>query len=343
MKSNYFLIYIVAFFLTWGCTSETANKGEANGSNGEGPITHQLDTAVGYCFQLFEENLIEAVEIGIDGNKITGEGRRVYPSIQATYYLRFEGILNGNSAEMEIYATNARDSKKTLNHRETWEIGEEVLKVKNRKIENVEGDYTFYRVACQTQRNEDSTLYDSFDGFNEDGYAVVSKNGKYGVLNKNNELTVPLFYRDLGVISEGTVIFFDEHIGMYGLLDATNGEMLVEPKYLEMMRFSEGLAAFLTEEGKWGFMNRDLEVVIKPQFFNVNFFKPDPYRKAFNEGLANVETEPGIWNYIDKTGDVVIAGDFFHTKPFENGEASVYKDNKWYFINKGGKCVKNCD
>ena len=217
------------------------------------------------------------------------------------------------------------------------------MKIKNRKIEGLEGDYQFYRVMCQTQPNKDTNRYDSFGGFNEEGYAVVSKKGKFGVLNKNKELSVPLSYRDLGVIREGAVSFFDEHIGLYGLLDATNGKLLVEPQYIEIMAFSEGLAAVLTADGMWGFLNRDLEMAIEPKFVNVNFFKPDPYRNAFNEGLANVETEPGKWNYIDKTGQIVINGDFSYTKGFKNEEAEVYKDGKWYFINKGGNCSKNCD
>lgn len=341
MKSNYFVIYTVAFFLAWSCTSEESTTGVSN--DGNGPITHTLDTSVGYCFQLFENGLAEGVEIEIKGNKIIGAGRRVYLSSQTTYNLKVEGILSGNTAEVDIYATDPRKVEKAFSHRETWEVGEDFLKVKNRKIKNLEGDYQFYRVMCQTQPNKDTTRYDSFGGFGENEYAVVSKNGKFGVVNKNNELTVPLFYRDLGAISEGMVSFFDEYIGLYGLLDVTNGKMLIEPKYNEIMAFSDGLAAFLVEDGKWGFLNTDLEVVIEPRFINVNFFKPDPNRRAFSEGLANVETAPGKWNYIDKTGQVVIAEDFLYTKAFKNGEAEVYKNNKWYFINKEGNCIKNCD
>lgn len=341
MKSNYFVIYILAFFSTWACTSDESTNGTSNGANE--PITHTLDTTVGYCFQLVDNSIAEGVEISIKGNKLAGEGKRVYLSSQKTYQLRVEGTLDGNTAEVDIYVTDVRKATKPFVHRETWEIGTELLKVKNRKIEGLEGDYQFHRIMCQIEPNKDTTRYSSFSGFNEEGYAVVSRQGKYGVLNENNELTVPLFYRDLGAIREGTVSFFDQQIGLYGLLDATNGKLLVEPQYIEMMAFSDGLAAFLTEEGKWGFLNRDLEIAIKPVFFNVNFFKPDPYRNAFNEGLANVETAPGQWNYIDKTGQITIKEDFAYTKGFKGGEAEVYKDGKWYFINKAGKCVKNCE
>lgn len=341
MKSNYIVISILIFFLTWACTSDESTSGVSNGGNE--PISHSLDTSIGYCFQLSDKSITEGIEVVIKGNKIEGEGKRVYLSSQKTYRLKVEGVLDGNIAEVTIYGTDVRKTSKPFTHRETWEIDAELLKVKNRKIEGMEGDYQFHRIMCQTQPNKDSTRYDSFSGFTEDGYAVVSKKGKYGVLNQNNELTIPLLYRDLGVIREGMVPFFDEHIGLYGLLDAANGQLLVEPQYIEMMAFSEGLAAFLAENGKWGFLNTDLEIAIEPTLVNVNFFKPDPHRNAFNEGLANVETSPGNWNYIDKTGQIIIKGDFAYTKGFKDGKAEVYKDGKWYFINKGGDCVKNCD
>lgn len=343
MKSNYFFIYTIAFFLIWSCTSDESTNGTAGTDDGGGPITHNLDTTDGYCFQLFEDGVGEGLEITIKGNKVKVAGKRIYLANQVTYRLTGEGILNGNTVEVDLYAADTRDVQKPYTHREIWEFSEDFLTIKNRKIEGMEGSYQFYRVTCQTQPNKDTNRYDSFSGFNEGGYAVVSKKGKYGVVNKNNELTVPLFYRDLGTISNGMVSFYDQYMGLYGLLDVTNGKMLAEPKYVEIMGFSDGLAAFLTEEGKWGFLNESLEVVIEPQFTNVNFFKPDPNRRAFNEGLANVEIKQGKWSYIDKTGNVVIAGDFLHTKAFENGEAEVYKDNKWYFINKAGECIRNCD
>lgn len=341
MKSNYIVISILTFFLAWACTSDESTNNTSNAGNE--PISHSLDTSIGYCFQLFDNSITEVVEIVIKGNKIKAEGKRTYLSSQKTYRLTVEGMLDGNTAEVNIYATDVRKTSKSFTHRETWEIDTELLKVKNRKTEGMEGDYQFRRIMCQTQPNKDTTRYDSFGAFTEDGYAVVSKKGKYGVLNQNNELTIPLFYRDLGVVREGMVSFFDQQIGLYGLLDATNGELLVEPQYIEMMAFSEGLAAFLAENGKWGFLNTDLEIAIEPRLLNVNFFKPDPHRNAFNEGLANVETTSGNWNYIDKTGQIVINGDFAYTKGFKNGKAEVYKDGKWYFINKGGECVKNCD
>ena len=84
-------------------------------------------------------------------------------------------------------------------------------------------------------------------------------------------------------------------------------------------------------------------MVIEPQYLNINFFKPDPRRHPFNEGLANVQTSNNKWNYINNKGMMVITGNFLFAKSFVNGKAEVFKDNRWYTIDKTGKCIDNCD
>ena len=151
-----------------------------------------------------------------------------------------------------------------------------------------------------------------------------------------------MIYRDLGVVNEGSIVFYDEQKGRSGLLDV-NGNILVEAEYAEIHCFNEGLAAFLSEEGKWGFMNRDLEVVIPAKFFGVNFFKPDPTRHPFNEGLANVRISDNQWIFINNKGETIIGGNFLHAESFVGGKAKVFKDNKWFVIDKSGACIENCD
>jgi len=343
MKLIYIYIFIIGLSsLFWSCETDVNNSNDPFIVEDEGPITHSLDTAVGYCFQMGKDGLEEQIEVEIHGNKIEGQGLRVYTHEQKRFRLVIEGIIDGEEAEVMIYASGGnKKAVESYEHRETWVLGEEELIVKNRKIKLAEGDFKFYRTTCRAYKNVDTTRYDSFSGFTE-GYAVVSKKGYYGVINEKKELVIPTQYRDLGAVNEGTISFFDENTGLYGLLDVT-GKVLVEAKYPEIHPFNEGLAAFLNEEGKWGFMNKDLEVVIEPIYMGINFFKPDPNRHPFYEGLANVQTANSKWNYINTKGEMVIAGNFLFAKSFVNGEAEVFKNNKWYTINKSGKCVKNCD
>lgn len=340
MKSIYYAVYALAFWVIWsGCTNDGSSS---NGtSKGNEPITHTLDTTVGYCFQLSQNGIEEVLELVIKGNKIGGSGTRIYLGTQQVYYLTVGGVFDGNTVDVTIQATNERDAKKSFVHAEIWTFEEERLQIKNRKIKKLEGDFELHRIYCQSHPNSDSTRYNTIGEFNE-GYAVVSKNGKYGVINEKGEITIPLSFRDIGIVREGSIVFYDEHIGLRGLLDI-NGNVLVEPKYVEMMAFDNGLAAFMTDEGKWGFLDRELNVAIKPKYKNINFFKPDYTRAAFNEGLANVQNMDETWNYINNKGEIVIAGEFIFANAFENGQARVFKNNKWYVINKAGKCIDNCD
>ncbi|MGH1336509.1 MAG: WG repeat-containing protein [Aureispira sp.] len=330
-------VLLLLLSLSFSCTSDTNN----NSSNGIGS-SHALDTTVGYCYQIHNDVLEEALEIQIKQNKLTGQGSRIYMKSQKIYSLRFEGVLDGNQAEVTIYANDPRkEGIPPITHREDWTLSEKQLLIERRNIDDQQGQFTCPRTRCQMYTNKDSTLFDLLGSY-EEGYAVVGREGYYGLMKEDGTMTIPMQYRDLGNVSEGMLSFFDNKLGLYGLLDV-NGKILVEPTYVELMPFGEGLAAFMTEEGQWGFLNTDLETVIPAQYKGVYHYKGDPTRTAFHEGLANVQLENDRWSFINKKGDLVILGDFIYADPFEEGRARVFKDNKWYYINKAGECVENCD
>ena len=98
------------------------------------------------------------------------------------------------------------------------------------------------------------------------------------------------------------------------------------------------------EKGKWGFVNRENEWVIKPLYTSVAPF-------SFNLSCVN---KKGKWGYINKEGKVIIPLQFSEAKPFVNELAAVRsltvlagntRENnnqyKWGFINTSGKLVVN--
>ncbi len=328
------LLLLLSFLFS--CSSDSNS-----GTSSDGTGTGNLDTTVGYCYQTYNDVLEENLEIEVKQNKLSGQGSRLYMESQMQYSLRFEGTLDGNTAEVTIYAQPTTSSKELITHREDWTLGEDQLLIERRKIEGQEGQFTYPRTRCQLYNNTDTTLYDLLGAYNE-GYAVVGRDGYYGLMNEAGELTIPMVHRDLGNVSEGRLAFYEPQLGLYGLMDV-NGNIMAEPQYVELMTYSEGLLAFMTEDGKWGFLDKNLKVAIPATFNGVYFFKGDPTRKAFQEGLANVQLENSRWSFINKKGEVVIRGDFIYADPFRQGRARVFKDNKWYYINKSGACVENCD
>ena len=79
---------------------------------------------------------------------------------------------------------------------------------------------------------------------------------------------------------------------------------------------------------KWGYINYEGEVVIKPQFDNA---------EPFSEGMAAVKIG-NAWGYINHGGEIVIKPQFSAAEPFSEGWAfvhiSIYKSGS---INREGK------
>lgn len=133
--------------------------------------------------------------------------------------------------------------------------------------------------------------------------------------------------------------------GKYGFKDS-NGKELVSPKYDKTKDFSEGMAAVsIMENGieKWGYINESGKEVTA-------FIYGDAL--PFSEGLAAArplgKTWDAFYGFIDKSGKLVIPHLFpfiFDTNmsegwSFKNGKAKVYKDRRFFFIDKTGKEVK---
>lgn len=88
----------------------------------------------------------------------------------------------------------------------------------------------------------------------------------------------------------------------------------IPPQFNDVWVFSDGLAAVMIEDRKWGYIDTTGELVIPYQFYAVG---------EFSEGLAPVRNNNSEWGYIDKTGKLVIPYQFFEAGKFSDGLASV--------------------
>jgi hypothetical protein len=153
------------------------------------------------------------------------------------------------------------------------------------------------------------------------GLSLVKKDGKYGFVDLNGKIVVPIEFQEAVAYSEG---FAPVRKGsLWGFYDST-GKVLVQPVYLDALCFHEGMAAVATNEG-WGFINVKNDFSIKPQY---------EAAKGFHEGLAAVQNKKGLWGYIDKDAKQVIAFQYSYAENFENGEARVMKGDKVMNIGK---------
>lgn len=119
--------------------------------------------------------------------------------------------------------------------------------------------------------------------------------------------------------------------GKWGFID-TNGNMVIEPKYIAVWSFSEGLAAVQIQDGKWGFINTEGNEVIKPQFDAAWYF---------SEGLAVIK-QGKYFGYINTSGEIVIEPKYTDAINFTAEITAVQKDeDKYGFIDKKGNEVTN--
>ncbi|MHA7056993.1 WG repeat-containing protein [Aquimarina sp. M1] len=85
--------------------------------------------------------------------------------------------------------------------------------------------------------------------------------------------------------------------------------------------------AKVREDGKFGYINKKVEFIIKPQFKKAN---------SFADGVALV-LDGKKWGYINPDGKWLLEPQFDKAKDFDGGVALVVKDKKWMYIDKLGK------
>ncbi|RMH78883.1 MAG: hypothetical protein D6680_00865 [Cyanobacteria bacterium J007] len=196
-----------------------------------------------------------------------------------------------------------------------------------------------------------------------EGNAIPAENEElWGYIDREGNWVIQPQLHEARRFSEGLAVVKID--GRYGYINP-NGEMAIEPQYQMAQSFSEGLAPVLTETG-WqfidpkgtivttidfsgtiyplvdgmakietgnqvGYINREGEVVIEPQFSRWT-------TGSFSEGLLPVFLE-NAWGFIDRQGEVAIAPNYQMAGSFSEGLAPVKIDEKWGFINNRGEMV----
>ena len=85
----------------------------------------------------------------------------------------------------------------------------------------------------------------------------------------------------------------------------------------------------IQERGRWGYIDQQGTVVIKPRFEKAG---------NFSEGLARVKVD-GSWGYVDQTFNIRIKPRFQEVHDFSEGLAAVQIDDRWGYINRQGELV----
>ena len=113
-----------------------------------------------------------------------------------------------------------------------------------------------------------------------------------------------------------------------GYFADSEGNKLFNKQFEEVCEFSEGLAR-VKQDGKWGYINTQGEVVIPFIYDEV---------RSFHEGLSPIR-QNGKWGFITPQGEVVIPCIYDFAWAFSEGLAEVKQNGKGSIINKEGKVI----
>lgn len=230
----------------------------------------------------------------------------------------YKGVLKNRKDEVIPYEYNNIDlagNTFVLERSKRGRIFYEFRKLDGSKIEIPEriSDVSFYK--------------------NNPNIVVISRDEKYGLIDKNGKLSIPLSDSPIDMVSPNLIDFSvkDGYGEIFGI-KAISGKIIVNPKYYDLGYLSDGRAMFsIIENGekKFGYLNENAQEVI-----------PATYNTAldFYKGMAMVEKDYKVY-LIDTTGKVVVNmpsdpdGNYLDSK--NDGTGFIYILNDNYYDYKG--------
>ena len=195
----------------------------------------------------------------------------------------------------------------------------------------------------------------------KNGRARVKQGTKYGMVDGEGNISVPIIYDGIEDLCEGFAVARKQW--KFGFVDA-NGRELCEFVYDRAAPFSEGRAA--VKSGKfWGYIDANGVLVIPMMYDSADAFQggrafvarkgtqeyisPDgcPISESFNEpGFSSrffdgrkIIKQGDFYGYVDESLNVVIAPKFTKALDFSEGLASVKFEGKYGYIDIDGNFV----
>lgn len=159
-----------------------------------------------------------------------------------------------------------------------------------------DGFYTFRQDTnfgfIDAQGKEHFKRYNKVGGF-ANGFCMVMRDGKYGIINERGREILPLEYTNSGYRGE-EYMFYEglalvEKDGKYGYVDM-RGRVVIPLMYESGYKFVDGLAP-VCRKGLWGYINSDNEVMI-PFVFDIA--SPFEYHRAevvYNNDVHKINTQ----------------------------------------------------
>lgn len=181
--------------------------------------------------------------------------------------------------------------------------------------------------------NEEFFYTDIVKGFHSDR-VLVSKDGKWGVINSDGETVINPQFHSLHI--DGDLYMFEKN-DKWGWC-SLDGQYLINPQFREVGRFNGcELAPAQDEESReWGFVDREGKWVIHPQFEEAYSFEKSGY------AIVEMDREYGL---IDKKGKWVLNPQFYELISLgtDNRYLAEISDEKYCIVDEAGKKISKTE
>ena len=151
-------------------------------------------------------------------------------------------------------------------------------------------------------------------------FVFLHKNGLYGLLDENGNELVPAEYLHIDKVRDGMIPAYTKE-KVFVFLDES-GKKIKDVSFYDInpLYTQDLLGVADVKSGKWGFVDKNLNYVIEPQFEHVG---------DFIDEITFAEKD-GLWGMIDKTGKYILE------PQFKLDELEGY-DQGTLVVSKGGK------
>jgi len=160
-------------------------------------------------------------------------------------------------------------------------------------------------------------------GMYSGGYAAAKMDGRWGLIDLNQNTAISFeFYGvvmdELGRAVAQNAVFMRERNSVVLFI----GNQRTDKIFQDAHPFNNTGYAAVKQNGLWGFINAQGEIIIEPRFADA---------RSFSQHLAAVKVG-NYWGYISTRGEVVIEPMFVEARGFHNGSAPVLTVQGWRFI-----------
>ncbi len=180
----------------------------------------------------------------------------------------------------------------------------------------------------------ESQYYISDTYISTNSLIIVEDNGKYGAMNRNNQIIIPMIYESLETFSE--TLFTVEKDGLYGLIDL-EGNIVLPIEYTELIDGkdsfdinynwdTEDLCIITKYDNEsdldlFGLINSNGDVIFYPQYNSIYLFNKNYF----------IVSKDGYEGIIDMNGNEVIPIEYASIIPGINVLAVLEENSGWKF------------